>query len=89
MSKVKEMLSDWKYIKLCLYIVFTAALLYVIYLIIGNLDLVLHAISSVFDSLTSAFSPLIIGLIIAYLLSPLVEFVNKKVVSRFFHQTPY
>ena len=46
MSKVKEMLSDWKYIRLCLYIVFTAALLYIIYLIIGNLDKVLAAVSS-------------------------------------------
>ncbi|MEL7656970.1 MAG: AI-2E family transporter [Bacillota bacterium] len=88
MSKVKEMLSDWKYVKLCLYIVFTAALLYVIYLIIGNLDLVLQSISSVIGSLASAFSPLLIGLIIAYLLSPLVEFINKKVVSRFFVKLP-
>ena len=74
--------------RLCLYIVFTAALLYVIYLVIGNLDLVLHAISSVFGSLTSAFSPLIIGLVISYLLSPLVEFINKKVIARFFTKLP-
>jgi Predicted permease len=84
MSKVKELLSDWKYIKLCLYIVFTAALLYVIYLVIGNLDKVLFAATSVIDSIVSAFSPLIMGLIISYLLSPLVEFINSKVVSRFF-----
>lgn len=88
MSKVKEMLSDWKYIRLCLYIVFTAALLYVIYLIIGNLDRVLAAASSVISSIASAFSPLIVGLIIAYLLSPLVEFINSKVVSKFSFNTP-
>jgi predicted PurR-regulated permease PerM len=88
MSKVKEMLSDWKYIRLCLYIVFTAALLYIIYLVIGNLDKVLAAVSSVVGSLVSAFSPLIVGLIIAYLLSPLVEFINNKVVSRFSLKTP-
>jgi len=82
------MLSDWKYVKLCLYIVFTAALLYVIYLIIGNLDLVLSGISSVFSSLVSAFTPLIIGLIIAYLLSPLVEFINKRMISKFFVKLP-
>ncbi len=87
MSKVKEMLSDWKYIRLCLYIVFTAALLYIIYLLIGNFDKVLATASSAFGSLVSAFSPLIVGLIIAYLLSPLVEFVNNKVVSRFSFKT--
>lgn len=88
MSKIREMLSDWKYIKLCLYIVFTAALLYVTYLIIGNLDKVLIALSTVIGSIVSAFSPLFIGLVIAYLLSPLVEFVNSKVVSRFFFNMP-
>lgn len=88
MSKIKEMLSDWKYMKLCLYIVFTAALLYVIYLVIGNFDRVLVGVSSVLSSIASAFSPLIIGLIIAYLLSPLVEFINTKVVSKLSFNTP-
>ncbi|HVI42652.1 MAG TPA: AI-2E family transporter, partial [Anaerovoracaceae bacterium] len=88
MSKIKEMMSDWKYLKVCLYIVFTAALLYIIYLIIGNLDRVLITIASVLSSIASAFTPLIIGLIIAYLLSPLVEFVNNKAVSRLFFKVP-
>lgn len=88
MLKIKEMLSDWKYMKLCLYIVFTAALLYVIYLVIGNLDRVLVAVSAFLGSIASAFSPLIIGLIIAYLLSPFVEFINSKVVSKFSFKTP-
>ena len=82
MAKLKEMLSDWKYIKVCLYIVFTAALLYIVYLLIGNLDQVIKGTLAVLGSVASAFSPLIIGLIIAYLLSPLVELINRKLVSR-------
>jgi len=88
MSRMKELLSDWKYIRVCLYIVFTAALLYVIYLVIGNLDQILIGASDLLSSIASAFSPLIIGLIIAYLLSPLVEFINGKVVSKFSFRTP-
>lgn len=88
MSKIKEMLSDWKYMKICLYIVFTAALLYVLYFIIGNFDQVLLLMSSVFNSIMSAFSPLIIGLILAYLLSPLVELINHKLVSKLFFKLP-
>jgi predicted PurR-regulated permease PerM len=88
MSRIKEMLSDWKYIKFCVYAVFTAGLLYIVYLLIGNLDKVLAAAASVFSSFASAFSPLIIGLIIAYLLSPLVEFINRKFVSRLLFRTP-
>lgn len=88
MSKIKEMLTDWKYMKLCLYIVFTAALLYILYFIIKNFQDVLHWISSFFGSISSAFSPLIIGMIIAYLLSPFVEFINRKLVSRLFFKLP-
>ncbi len=88
MSKIKEMLSDWKYVKICLYIVFTAALLYVLYFIIKNFDEVLGGVSSVFNSIISAFSPLIIGLIIAYLLSPLVDFINRRMVSKLFIKVP-
>lgn len=88
MSKIKELLSDWKYIKLCLYIVFTAALLYIVYLIIGNLDKVLIAASTLLGSLASALSPLIIGLVIAYLLSPFVEFINSNVVAKFSYNLP-
>ena len=72
MSKIKE----------------TAALLYVVYLIIGNMDQILLYVSSLLGSLASAFSPLIIGLIIAYLLSPFVEFINRKGVSKFFFKLP-
>ena len=88
MSKIKEMLSDWKYIKFCLYAVFTAGLLYIVYLVIGNLDKILAGIVSVFASITSALSPLIFGLVIAYLLSPLVEFINRKFVSRLLFKAP-
>ena len=88
MSKIKEMLSDWKYMKLCLYIVFTAALLYILYFIIKNFYDVLYGISLFFGSIVTAFSPLIIGLVIAYLLSPLVEFINHNLVSRLFFNLP-
>ncbi|MDD4565307.1 MAG: AI-2E family transporter [Eubacteriales bacterium] len=88
MLKLKEMLSDWKYLKFCMYVVLTSALLYVGYLLIGNMDLILRYASSILRSLSTAFSPLIIGLIIAYLLSPLVEFINNKAVSKFFFRLP-
>ncbi|MDF2654097.1 MAG: family transporter [Bacillota bacterium] len=88
MSKLKEMLSDWKYIKFCLYVVFTAALLYVLYFVIKNFNMVIMGISNVLGSMATAFAPLITGLIIAYLLSPLVEFINKKFISKLFVKLP-
>lgn len=88
MSKIKEMFKDWRYVKICLYIVFTAALLYIAYLIIFNFDDVIKSISAIFGSLTSAFSPLIIGLIFAYILSPLVDIIDHRVVSKLFFKMP-
>ncbi len=88
MGKLKEMLSDWRYIKFSIYIVATSVLLYILYFIISNLNQVLKQISLIFGSLLSAFSPLIIGLILAYLLSPLVDFFHKKLVSKLFSKLP-
>jgi len=86
MSKFREMLTDWKYIRLCLYIVFTAALMYILYLIIGHFDKVLLGASAILRSIAGAFSPLFLGLIISYLLSPLVDFINRNAVSKLFRK---
>lgn len=88
MLKLKEMFNDWKYIKICLYVIITAALLYVLYLIIGNLDHIIVAAASILQSLSSAFAPLIIGILIAYILSPLVDVIDKKIVSKLIFKLP-
>lgn len=88
MSKLKEMMGDWKTIKLCLYVVFTTSLLYIVYLVIGNLPAVLSTASGVLRNFSGAITPLIIGGIFAYLLSPLVEIIDQKVMTRFFFRLP-
>lgn len=88
MSKFREMITDWRYIKVCVHIIITAALLYILYLIIGNFDDVFLSILTVIGSVTSAFSPLIIGLILAYLLSPFVDFIDKKIISKLYFRMP-
>ena len=88
MSKMKEMMSDWKYVKICLYIVFTATLLYIVYRIIANFSHVIESVSSALGSMASAFTPLIIGLILAYLISPMVDFIDNKIMSKVFFRMP-
>ena len=84
MSKLKELFSDWRYIKVCLYVVFTVGLLYVFYFILKNIDVVFSAFITAISSVLSALSPLFIGLFLAYLLSPLVDFIDQKLMSRLF-----
>ena len=88
MSKLREYYPDKTWIKYSLFIAFTATLLYVLYFIIKNLDRVtmiaFHGLSSILHALT----PLFIGLILAYLLGPLVELVSRKVISKFVIKEP-
>lgn len=88
MSKIKEIFSDWRYLKFCFYIAFTAALLYILYFIIKNIDTVFEYAMSLLGDVISALSPLFIGLILAYLLSPLVDIMDEKLMSNFFFNLP-
>ncbi|MEG2198892.1 MAG: AI-2E family transporter [Anaerovorax sp.] len=88
MSKFKEMIGDWKTIKACLYVVLTASLLYIIYLLVGNLPTVFSTVSSVLGSLFGAITPLLIGGILAYLLAPLVNIIDTKVMTKVFFKLP-
>ena len=84
MSKIKELFSDWRYIRICLYVIFTVGTLYILYFVLKNIDVVFGGAVSAIGSILSALSPLFIGLFLAYLLSPLVDFIDKRIMSRFF-----
>ena len=64
------------------FIVFNAVLLYVIYFILKNIGPIASWIVGCLDVLVDAFWPLILGLILAYLLNPLSELIDSKVVCR-------
>lgn len=88
MKKLKELFSDKLYMKYSFQIVFTAGLLYVLYFLIKNFSSVLSSISGFLGNIGSALSPLFIGLILAYLLTPLVEIVDQRLVGRLFFRVP-
>ncbi|MBN7774012.1 AI-2E family transporter [Clostridium aminobutyricum] len=88
MSKLKEYYPDKAWIKYSLFIAFTATLLYALYFIIKNLDRIALTGLEGLSSILSALTPLFIGLILAYLLGPLVEIINKKAVSKIFFKQP-
>lgn len=76
---------DKKYIKICSYVIITFVIMYVLkYLvdsgasIIGNMDVASNKIGSFIDTLFKIFFPLIIGFVLAYLLDPICEKIQKK-----------
>lgn len=84
LSKLKKILTDSKYLTFCIYVASAAFLLYLLFFIIRNFGQILSAVGSGAAAVCSALSPLFIGLVAAYLLMPLVELVDGKVISRCF-----
>ena len=88
MKKIRELLSDKLYMKYSFYIVFTAGLLYILYFLIKNFNATFAAFTGFLGNVISALAPLFVGLILAYLFTPLVETVDKKLVRKFFFRKP-
>ncbi len=75
-----------QYMTLSVYVVLTAVILFIAYQIITHPDIVLTSVGSLLGNLLSAISPLIIGLVIAYLLGPLAKAIDGQVMARLFHK---
>ena len=82
MEKFKEMMKDNGFIRWSFFIVFNAALLYILYFIIKNLGHISSVVLNCLGTVIDALWPLIIGLILAYLLNPLSELIDNKFVNR-------
>ncbi len=78
MDKLKAILKDSRFIRYSFFIVFNAFLLYILYFLIKNIGSISNGLHSGFMVLIDAFNPLLIGLVLAYLLNPLVTFVDGK-----------
>ncbi|MGI6751246.1 MAG: AI-2E family transporter [Anaerovoracaceae bacterium] len=88
MSKIKETLSDSKYLRFCIYLASAAIILYSLYFAIKNIDVIIPVITGAISHILKALSPLFIGLTIAYLISPLVEIIQQKIINKLFFKLP-
>lgn len=73
---------DRKYLKYVLYVALAATLIFISYNVVFNFREFLESIINVISALLSIISPLIIGIVIAYLLYPLSKFINVFLVKR-------
>lgn len=88
MNKLKELFTDWRYMKFSFYLAFTATLLYILYFLIKNFTTVVTSLLSITGNVFTALSPLFIGLVLAYLLSPLVDIVDRRIMGKVFFKLP-
>lgn len=82
MKKFKNMINEPSFMRSTLFIVFNAFLLYVLFFAIKNFDHIAAAGSKGLGTIIASISPLIIGLIVAYLLDPLVTRFDQKLLQR-------
>ncbi len=81
MDKLKMILKDNTFIRHTFFIVFNAILLYILYFLIKNIGSITGGLHHGFLVLMDAFKPLLVGLVLAYLLNPLVSFVDSKLLK--------
>ncbi|MEG0392273.1 MAG: hypothetical protein RR626_05875, partial [Anaerovoracaceae bacterium] len=82
MKQLKEVLKDRILMRYSLFIAFTAALLYILYFIIKNLDDIALLGGKGLSSVLGALAPLFVGMVIAYLVNPLVETMDKRLMPK-------
>lgn len=88
MKKYAEVMRERSFVRNSIFIVFNAFLLYVLYFIVKNFDWIVTTGYDAISSVLNALSPLFIGLIIAYLLNPLVSIIDRQLVQRFLVRIP-
>ncbi len=88
MPKIKELLSDWHYWKISFYVSITAIMLYILYSLIKNTGIIIVFAVSLISGVLKALTPLFIGLLLAYLISPIVELVDNRLLSKLFARLP-
>lgn len=81
-KKLKAIFMDKNYIKFAVYLIMTSFILLLLYLFVFNLKDVLSFIKKMISEIFISLSPLIYGLILAYFFSPLVNVIDKKLLSR-------
>lgn len=78
-----KIVLDKAYVKISVYTILTATILYILYIIISNLGSILKTVLLVLGFILSVLSPLIIALIITYLLHPLVSWIDTTFSTHF------
>ncbi|MFA5527801.1 MAG: AI-2E family transporter [Peptostreptococcales bacterium] len=81
-KKLKAIFMDKNYIKFAVYLIMTSFILLLLYLFVFNLKDVLSFFKKMISEIFISLSPLIYGLILAYFFSPLVNVIDKKLLSR-------
>ena len=69
---------DYHYTRIAIYVVVSACLIFILFRIIRNFEVVLQTVASGMHWLGVILTPLIAGFILAYIVSPVVRFFQRR-----------
>lgn len=87
MNKFRDIMRDSTFIRASVFILFNAIILCIFFFLTKNIGSIWDGTLKVIHSLIDALWPLIIGLILAYLMNPLSELIDAKVIARLIPKT--
>ncbi|MCR5481429.1 MAG: AI-2E family transporter [Clostridia bacterium] len=88
MNVIKKTMKEKKFINITLLIVTNAVILSILYHVVIHFNSIVSALAGILSTVLSAFAPLWIGILIAYILSPLVNLIDSRLMTRFFRNNP-
>ena len=77
-TRMKDYFEDRKLTKISIFIIITFTLLYAIFVLISNLTSVVPTVGNAVSWFLGLFTTFFIGLILAYIINPLVDFIGRK-----------
>lgn len=77
-KRMKDYFEDRKLTKISIFIIVTFTLLYAIFVLIGNLTSVVPTVGNAISWFLGLFTTFFIGLVLAYIINPLVDFIGRK-----------
>ena len=77
-ERIKDFFEDRKLTKYSAFIIITFTIMYIIFLLLKNLGVVIPAVGGAVGWIIGLFTSFILGLVIAYIVDPLVEFIARK-----------
>ncbi|TCT16142.1 putative PurR-regulated permease PerM [Natranaerovirga pectinivora] len=73
---------DKHYIKISIHIIITAVILYGIIFAINNISTIFDSLKNIVSTTINLLAPLIIGLVLAYLFDPIVNFYDRNICDK-------
>lgn len=79
MSKLKEIIQGEKFIRLTVFVSLNALIVYLLFFAVKNLSRAAVFVLGALNSVLQALTPVIIGIVLAYVLTPLVEWISSYI----------